>query len=94
MAKLFTSLKRKLSFALGRSEFLLLKTEYVGSKEGNTFFINRITHVKTQNDGVKVFDHKEESENIESFYIPQDMKQDLLSKGSHYSVFSVHPEFA
>lgn len=94
MAKLFTSLKRKLYFAFGRSEFLLLKTEYVGSKEGNTFFINRITHVQTKNDGVKIFDHKEEAENIETLSISQDIKQDLLSKGSHYSVFSVHPEFA
>ena len=94
MAKLFTSLKRRLSFAFGRSDFLLLKTEYVGYKKGITFFIDRITHIKTKYDNIKVLHHKEKAEDIEALSIPEDMKHDLITKGSHYSVYSVHPEFA
>jgi hypothetical protein len=90
MAKLLTSLKRKLSFAFGKSEFLLLKTEYVGSKKGNTFFIDRITHVKTRYDNIKVLHHKEQTSDIETLSIPADMKLDLIIKGSHYSTYSVH----
>ena len=90
MAKFFTRLKRKLSFKLGRSDFLLLKTEYVGSKKGDTFFIDRINHVQTKENGIKVLHHEENSENLETLSIPEDMRSDLLTKGSHYSVYSIY----
>lgn len=90
MAKLLTSLKRKLSFSFGKSDFLLLKTEYVGSKKENIFFIDRITHVKTRYNNVKVLHHKEQASDIETLSIPEDMKSDLILKGSHYSTYSIH----